>query len=137
MSIGADFYTYVAALSSIRAIVGLSTTSPQKAAVYPNFLPQNHYGFPALTYTQDEDAQSNTLDGVSTLKEALLTADCWALTYLNAHSLANALVTDLVGYRGTFGTVTADFIRLERSLDLYESDTKLHRVSLQFRIAYY
>lgn len=135
--ISGDLYTFLAAKSSIRAIVAMDTSvSPNKPSFYVHMLPQNHIGFPALTYSQDDNSDQHLLSGVSTLKEALLSVDCWALTYSSAHSLASAVKSEMVGYRGTFGSSTVDFIQKERELDLYESDTYLHRVSLQFRVAY-
>ncbi len=134
--IAGDLYTFLAAKSSIRAIVAMSGNSPTKPSFYTHMLPLKHYGYPALTYALDEDSDQQLLSGISGLKEALLTVDCWALVYSQAHSLAAAVKAEMVGYRGAFGSSTAEHIRKERELDLHEPDTKLFRVSLQFRVAY-
>ena len=105
-------------------------------SVYPQVLPQNPT-VPAVTYNLDDDEESTLLDGTTEgLKQTLFTVDCWAATYAAAHTLADAVKTALVGSTGTFGTVTADHLRKEREIDLFEADTRLHRVSLQFLLAY-
>ena len=84
-----------------------------------------------------------TLDGVSTLREAFVNVDCWSKSYLSSHRLANAVESVLLAAAAArvLGSMSPpqeiDHARVERRLDLYESDTQLYRVSLQFLIAYY
>ena len=134
--IAQDLYTFLQDKASIRAIVALSSASPRKASIYPYFLPQSHIGFPALTYSMDDDLEQTLIDGTSTMKEAILSVDCWAYDYIRAHDLADAVKDEMVDYTGTFGSSTVNHCRKERELDLYEPDTKVYRVSLQFRVAY-
>lgn len=110
------------------------------SSIYPKHLPQ-HASKPAITYGMDGDDNEQLLDGISSLKTALFDVDCWDLSYITAHQLADAVEAALVGHSGALGTFSpaanADHIRKERRFDLFESDTKLYRVSLQFFVAYY
>jgi hypothetical protein len=68
--------------------------------------------------------------------------DCWALTYLHVHQLANTVEAALLGAaHGELGALSPpqmiDAVRVERRLDIFESATLLYRVSLQFMVAYY
>lgn len=115
---------------------GLISSLDHDAGVWPYMLPQQHSGFPAITFSVDEDMQDQILDGVGSLRMARVSIDCWDRSYLAVNELADSICDDLVPYRGLVGTYTVDHIRKERQLDLYEADTGLFRVSLQFFIAY-
>ncbi len=127
-------YAWMAANSSINAA----------ATIYPAWLPQQNTTFPAISFSVDDNQDDQLIDGIGSLTTSLISVDCWASTYAAAHTLADVVKSELVGYRGAFGnvssspvvTVTVDHVRKTRELDLYESDTRLHRVSLQFLIAY-
>ena len=114
------------------------------ATIYPSWLPQQNTTFPAITFSVDDVQDDQLLDGVGSLTQSLVSIDCWAATYAAAHTLADVVKAELVGYVGTFGNVTAspqvavtvNHIRKTRELDLFESDTGLYRVSLQFLIAH-
>ena len=127
--IGESIYAFLTSRAAITAIT---------TRVYPGWLPQQVTTVPALTYTQDEDADQMLLDGeVGSLKSALFSVDCWSESYKTSHQLADAVAGEMVGHRGAMGSDTVDHIRKERESDLpYESDTGLYRVSLQFFIAY-
>ena len=121
--IAGSFYTYLNAQISV--------------PIYPQVLPQRHNGFPAITYIQDDNLEQTLLDGTnSSLLEARFQVDCWANSYNSVHQLAEDVKAALTGYTGPFGDYTADHIRKEREIDLFEQDTGLHRVSMQFFIAY-
>jgi hypothetical protein len=126
--ISKDFYTFVSGRAGITALT---------SSIYPQFLPQQHPGFPALTFALDDDQDQQLLDGsVGGMREALMVVDCWDGSYITAHALADAVKLELIGYVGAFGASTVDRIRKEREIELYEADTELHRVALQFFIAY-
>ena len=127
MSIKTSVYSVI---SGTGAITSLAT-----GGVHPQNIPAQSTA-PAITFSMDDDADQQLLDGVSGLKEARFVIDCYSLSYLTADQMASAVKTALVGYRGAFGTNTAEHIRKERELDLFEADTRLHRVNLQFLIAY-
>lgn len=104
--------------------------------IYPQTIPQGG-AFPAITYTLDADERDQLLDSIGDLKRALIEINAWDQDHRLAHALADAIEAALAGYRGVFGTKTAEHIRLERKFDLFESDSLLYRVSQQFLIAYY
>lgn len=128
MSIKTSLYTFLSGTSSITSTLA-STNS-----VWPSHIPQNHDGFPLIVFSMDDDEDQQLLDGVSDVKEARFTIDCYDGSYLTADQVATAVKDALIGHRGTFGANTAEHIRKERELDLLDDD--LHRVNLQFLIAY-
>lgn len=125
------FYSHVIANPAVAAI----TTS-----LFPHTIPQEA-SLPAMTYSVGSDDRFETLDGVSGLKTATIDLDCWSRSYLEAHALADAVESALASHTGVLGSskpaITADHVRLERKFDLFESPTELHRVSMQFTVAYY
>jgi hypothetical protein len=127
-----DLRAFLTAAPSVTSL--LSSAS----AIYPQFIPQvSSTGYPALTLSQDTNEDDWNIDATSSLKTALVSIDTYAYSYITAHTIAAAIRAALVGYsKGAFGSVTADQIRCERELDLYESDTFLHRVSQQYFISY-
>jgi len=126
-----SFHSHLAADSGVDALV---------SAIYPHWIPQNA-AFPSISYRLQSDERQQLFDDVSSLKTALFDVDCWALSYLTAHEIADAVEASLAGHTGAFGTLSprdqVDQIRMERKLELFENDTKLYRVSLQFFVAYY
>lgn len=91
-----------------------------------------------ISYSIDGDDDQHLVDGgVSTLREALIAIDCWNMDYMTAIALADSVESSLVGYTGSFGDHHLDHCRKERRIDLFENDTRLHRVSFQFFLAYY
>lgn len=122
-----SFFSYLGAQS------GVTTLCPQ---IYPVTIPQG-VDPPAITFSLDADDREPLFDGPGDLKQALIEVNSWSLDHANAHAIADAVETALANYRGTFGTKTAEHIRLARKFELFESDTALYRVSQQFLIAYY
>jgi hypothetical protein len=121
-------------------LVNNSGISAITSSIWPKTLPQSATK-PAITWGVDGDDHEQVFGGISSLKEALFDVDCWDLSYIAAHQLADAVEDALVGHTGNFGALSppdeVDHIRKERRFDLFESDTRLFRVSLQFFVAYY
>ena len=132
MSIAESFYTVISGNTTITdALASVN-------AIFPQMLPQAHAAFPAITYSQDGEEDQYMLDGnPNELKQALFSVDCYSDNYITVHNLADIVKTQLLAATGTFDSHTAEHIRKERELDIYESATELHRVSLQFLIAYF
>ena len=107
--------------------------------IFPQFIPEGEDA-PAVVYALARDEPAPMLDGPSDDRTALFNIDCYSLQYAQAHTMADAVEAALAGFRGTLGTstpaISADNIRLERKLDLFETATKLNRVSMQFSIFY-
>jgi hypothetical protein len=129
--IGESFRSYLVADAGVAAIT---------TRLYPHHLPQ-HVAKPAMTYGIADDNDEQLLDGISSLKTSLIDVDCWDFSILDARSLADAVETAVVGVSGPIGSLSppdeVNHIRKERRLELFEADTKLYRVSLQFLVAYY
>ena len=108
-------------------------------SVFPHRIPDGA-GVPALVYRMDFDERDNLLNGEGALRQALYAVDCYADKYADAHTIATAVEAAMIGFRGTFGatspSIDVDHVRLERKIDLFETDTGYYRVSLQFLIAY-
>jgi len=126
-----DFYSFMSANSAIDALVD--------GRIFPWIIPEGETE-PALTYELDSDFRQQLLDSTqSSLRFADFTVNCWDLTYVGAHTLASTVTDELLGYSGSFGTVTAEQIQYERgAIDMpHELDTGRYGVSLSFEIAYY
>lgn len=122
-----SFFSFLSSQATITALC---------KSIFPHTIPQNE-SLPAITYFVDEDLPEPILDGSSSLRVSRFNVDCWSHKYTEAHALADAVEAVLVGFTGVFGTDNAGHIRLERRFDLFETETKLYRVSMQFFIAYF
>ena len=124
--------------AAVRAHLLANPGSPTlTTSIYPEGDVDQDAPLPRITLRTDTDEEQTLLDGTSVLKTALVDVDCWSLRKLEAAAMAESVTEALRGYRGDFGDYTADHIRRERYFELFESDTRLHRASLQFFIAYY
>lgn len=122
-----SLFTFLAADAGIAALC---------QSIHPQTLPQNAT-YPAITYSLDAESRDQLLAEIGLLKTALIEINAWHSDHFTAHQLTDAIENALAGYRGAFGSKTAEHIRLERKFELFESDSGLYRVSQQFLIAYY
>lgn len=96
---------------------------------------------PAITWRPDGDRRIQTLSGQAPYKMRYFVVDCWSKSMSTVTQLADAVESALIDYRGQLGStspaVIADHIRLERRLPtMFERETELFRVPLQFLIGY-
>lgn len=135
MSIFESFYNYVSNNSTITAALGNSS------AIYPEFIPQSHSAFPAASYSLAQDEDIPLLNGgKSDTSVAVIEVSIWASSYKSANDVATIFKAQLIGYRGSFGSHTADHIRKEEGGEVslpFEPDTGLCGVRLSFAISYY
>ncbi len=122
-----SFYSFLAAQA------GVTSLCPQ---IFPLTIPEGTTP-PAITFSLDSDEREPLFDGPGELKQALIDTSSWHTDHAAVHAIADAIETALANYRGTFGTKTAEHIRLARKFELFETDSGLYRVSQQFLIAYY
>jgi hypothetical protein len=122
-----SFFSFLGAQS------GVTSLCPR---IYPLTIPEGANP-PAITFSLDSDERDQLFDGPGDLKQALIDTSSWSLDHANAHAIADAVEAALANYRGTFGSKTAEHIRLARKFELFESDSGLYRVSQQFLIAYH
>ncbi len=125
--IGSALRTHLLASPAVAAIT---------TAIQPQVLDNPLAG--GITYRVAADEDEMLLDGdQSSLEEALIEIDCWDLDYMRVQALADAVEISLISYVGLFGELGVDHCRVERRFDLFETDTRLHRVQMQFFMSYY
>jgi hypothetical protein len=101
--------------------------------VYAQFLPQDST-FPAITYSTISGVRNYHHSGQS-YAEHRIQIDCWAEGYLEAKNVAVQVRTALSGYTGTFDSKSVMSCFLLNETNLYDMDTQLYRVILDFRFA--
>jgi len=122
MIVGAAIRDVLLASAEVQALVG--------ARIYPNKLPQG-VTLPAVVFSVVDDVPQNAITGATAdrLVETRLQVDCYSTSYVEAHTLAAAI--DLV-------VTSLDRVDLAAwrltSRDLYEDETRLHRVALDFSV---
>lgn len=132
MSIVQSVYS---ALSGNSTITDLLATAN---SIWPEALPQAHDGFPALTFGLDSDEDLYSLKGVKNeLQRATIRIRIWDDSVLVVHNIATTIKSELSGFRGSFGSHTAELILKENEFSVdQEIDTGLYSVVLDFSIAY-
>lgn len=129
-TIAQSFYSYLSGNSTITNLVS--------TRIFPQTIPQIIDDRPAITYYQEAGDYIEHLAGRSNTKMAEFEVHCWSTSYLTARNVAETVDAQLTGYRGTFGSHTAESIRKTNDFDGgFETDTGLHRAILRFEIAYY
>lgn len=99
---------------------------------YPNVLPQNTT-LPAAVYQVISDVPVNSLDGYSGLSNARLQVDVYHGTYAKGDVAARILLNALRSViSGVDGAEFSSLLLARR--DQYETETRLHRVNLDFSI---
>jgi hypothetical protein len=110
--------TLLLANAPVAAIIG--------TCLYPVILPQSPT-LPAVTYFRVSGGQENSLKGYSGLEHPRIQIDCWSLTYAGAKELANAV-------RAAMDLATTFKALCISDHDLFEDDTRIYRVSLDFSV---
>ena len=105
------------------------------ADIKPQILNDDHAD-PAITYTLIYDEAFRVYAGHSTLFRAEFQVDCYAAVYADSKALANTIRNELQSYVGAFGDHEAQQIDFRSERDMHESQTKLHRVMLEFTLWY-
>ena len=109
--------------------------------IYPHVIPENREA-PAITYNVDGGERQKQIDGTTgPYYMDQVRIDVYADEYAKAWSIADAVQVELIDYRGPLGKaargIDCDFIALVRApFDIFEAETELRRVSLQFTIGY-
>lgn len=111
-------YTALSGDSAVSAVVS--------TRIYPMVLPQD-VTLPAITYSRISGGQVNSMGGFSNLENPRVQVDVWAATYTAAKTLA-ALVHTAMGGATTYSAI------LISDMDLFEDDTKIYRVSMDFSV---
>lgn len=123
--------TFEEALFTYLSTLGLSCST----RVYPIRLPQG-VPLPAMTYQLVSDAHDYTQTGQSTLNDPRYQINCWGSTYGDAKSLAEALIAQVSGYKGSMGSATTYAAFMEDDRDNVDPVTGRCWVSVDVRIFY-
>lgn len=123
---------------SIRS--GLVTFLKQRAGVeeriYSLRLPQAP-AWPSIVYTFMNETDQLTYEGAISLRECAVQLDFWSKQVQEVDALEGVVKQALAGYKGPMGDIayTAGWKR-ESLVDMYESDTGLYRISVDYRGKY-
>lgn len=101
--------------------------------VYPGHLPDPPE-LPALVYQRIATRRPVSYDGPSGFVRARVQLDIWSKSYGEARTIAGAVRRALLGYRGPMGGLEVAIPDQASDLDLFEPDTGLYRVSMDFII---
>jgi Protein of unknown function (DUF3168) len=115
--------TLYSILSGASAITSLTT------GIYPTVIPQTAT-YPAIAYSKLSTSRVDSFGGTNDLTSGIFQIDCYARSASAAESLAAAVKSTLIDY----GTRPINRIRIDNELSLFETETELHRVLLQFTI---
>lgn len=103
--------------------------------IRPQVLADGH-GDPALTYAMVDDDAIRTFTAHSALRRAVFDINCYSSTYATVKELARTIRNELETHVGAFGEHVAHQIDIDNDLDRFETQTKLHSVSLSCSIWY-
>ena len=101
------------------------------SSIYAQVLPQDA-DFPAITYFKVSAPRHYYHEG-QIYAEPRMQIDCWAYGYLEAKNLAEQVRVALSGYTGTYDSKQVMSCFLVNETDIYDMDTKLYRVIMDFR----
>ena len=94
--------------------------------------------YPAVTFSLDNATDFEHLGGRSNTSIDEISLDVYGDVITEVLTVAETLRSEMVGFRGAFGGVTAESIRLRNMFSVDpEPDTGLHRISVRLAIAYY
>lgn len=118
--------------SRLQAVTGV--TSLVSTRCYPLVLPQNPT-YPAVRYQQIDGLSNSAMGSDTGVVEATVQVDSYAETYTGARALGEAVFAALNRFRGTVASVEIlDVFRASGPNDIYEEDTKVRRVQLDFTV---
>lgn len=122
--------------AGVSALVATSD-SPPRYRIYPMRLPQG-YVLDAISYQRvSAERRHDITDGPIGWAFSRFQFDCWSGSYSGARDLAEALRQALDGYSGDLSDGThVGGIYIEGERDLFEEDTEIYRVSMDFLIPY-
>ena len=100
--------------------------------VYPEVMPHD-VTYPAISYQRVSTVRTQFLTGVDDFTQVRLQVDCWASSYADAKSLANAVKSAIDGVRALdTETVYHCFMDSMSDLSNFEGDREDRRVSMDF-----
>lgn len=118
MNIEEALYAYLSSYANLTAIVG--------TRIYPLILPQSPI-LPAITYSKVSGPRVNSKDGASGLAYPRFQFSCWAKSYGQAKQVAEQI-------RLALDTFPSGRAFIENEQDIYEPDTGIHHIPIDFII---
>lgn len=119
------FRNFLISDTAVNALIG--------ERLHPRVLPDKAQ-LPAVVYRTITNEAGFAHDGAVPLRHPRVQLDCYSRNSLEAEAVSESLTAALVGYRGPMGALayTAGW-NLEDATDIYEEETGLYRVSMDFR----
>lgn len=128
MTIEAAVIQHLLAHPGVAALVG--------DRIYPMRLPQRPT-YPALTCQKVSGPRVTAKDGPAGLAQARMQVSCWAKSYPDAKAVAEQVRRALAGFSGVMGGaggVKVEMTQLENEVDMYEPETGIYHVPVDFVI---
>ncbi len=127
MSVEKDIRTYMGTRTAITDIVG--------SRIYAQKLPQEAT-FPSLVYNRVSTQRTYSHSGDSSLTTPRIQYSCFAETYEDAKDLAEQIVSEMSGFKGTAGTATIYSTFVESELDMIGPESKLYFIPVDLMISF-
>jgi hypothetical protein len=124
VSIESDLYSYLSTYAGLIPLVG--------DRIYPLVAPQSVQA-PYCTYQKISSGRQYSHSGFSNLSRPRMQVSCFAPTYLQAKAVAIQVIAAIEAWPGS-GSVQAAFTENEQ--DLYDPDTKLYYIPVDFFVYY-
>ena len=128
MSLEKDIRTYMLTRTAITDLVGLT-------GIYFGKLPQA-VTFPALVSNRISTTRTYSHSGDSNLTTPRIQYSCFSETSEGAKDLAEEIVNEMSGFKGTAGAATVYSTFVESELDLYDDEAKLYHIPVDLMISY-
>ena len=127
---GKAIYSILKADSTVTGIVGLR--------IYPNVVPQTardrNKGLATIVFEKVSNPQIHNMGNDNTPERPLYTVHCLALTYNDAETLRDAVISAMNNYNGDIGGATIQWIFMENNWDNYIAATETHDLMVDFTI---
>lgn len=118
--------------AALTAIIG--TSQPDVA---PIPAPEDLEAYPCVTYQTASYTGEYSDDGSTWVAEKRVVFNCWAATWLQAHTIFELVRTALSGYAGALPDGTYVFlIEIDGAEDFFESESRLYRATLHVLAQY-
>lgn len=118
--------------SHLKADAGL-TALLRSTNIFGVIIPQNS-GMPSVVYSRIAATRTQTLCGTDGLVKGLFQIDSYAISYLTAKKLANAVRLSLIDFHGAMGDTRVASVSLDTEVDLDDPEPGLYRVSQTYII---
>lgn len=95
---------------------------------------------PYIVFFKVSSPRNHSYSGSSHLAESLFQFSVFSTTYTEAKSIVAQIQTSLQGFTGTMGTTPGVYVGscfFDNETDLYENETKLFHIALDFTMLHY